>query len=122
MKSLWALVGSYTFVWGVWLANPFAMTFSPEAKLYENMAEFMPEWAWGLHAMILGACVVYGAVCKWPRGLMFGHYAGLYHWGLVTVLYALGDFSNTGALTSAFIAAFVHILWRKSKDTQLLHS
>lgn len=115
MKALWLLLGAYTISWGFWLANPFWSAFSPRAGLYDQMADFMPEWAWGVHALLIGVAIIYGACCKWPRGIMWGHIAGVYHWTLISVLYAIGDWHNTGALAAGFTALAVHILWRESR-------
>lgn len=115
MKALWTLLGAYTLLWGAWIGNPFWDAFSARAGLYDEMADFMPEWAWGLHASIIGFAILYGVWHHWPRGLVWGHVAGVYHWGLIAVLYAAGDWRNTGAITALFLAVSTHMLWRSTK-------
>lgn len=111
MKLLWVTLGVYTTVWGAWLFNPFWTVFRPEAGLYSTMADFMPEWAWGLHAIIIGTAILVGVCCAWPRALWWGHIAGVYHWLLIAFFYGLGDWRNTGMITSITIAALFHVAW-----------
>lgn len=120
MKHLWLVVGGYTFIWGLWIFNPFADTFGPDARIYDEMNAFMPEWAWGLHAVIIGAAMFYGACCAWPRGMVWGRIAGTYHWLLIALFYALGDWNNTGALTSIFVVVLLNVLYYESKKCKFV--
>lgn len=81
------------------------------------MQWFMPEWGWGLHAFAIGCSILYGTFYHWPRGLMWGHIAGMYHWLLIAVFYLIGDWHNTGAITCIFISAVLHWAWLQSKKT-----
>jgi hypothetical protein len=121
MKALWLLIGGYTTVWGLWLISPFWNVFSNRAGLYQQMHDFMPEWAWGLHAIIIGVCIIWGISYRWPRGLWWGRVASTYHWALIAVFYAVGDWRNTGALTSVCIVIGVQILWKNTPFTPEVH-
>lgn len=121
MKAMWLVLGAYTTTWGFWLLSPFWEVFSPKAGLYDDMSEFMPEWAWGLHAVIVGLCTIYGIVYRWPRGLWWGRIASTYHWGLIGVFYALGDWHNTGSLTSFAIVIAVQVMWKHTPRTPVVH-
>lgn len=119
MRALWVVLGSYTLLWGVWIGNTFFTAFSPRAGLYDAMGDFMPEWAWGLHAVIVGASIVYGAIWQWPRAIMWGCVANTYHWVLIGIFYAVGDWHNTGALTAAFVVALTQVLWYISRPCKV---
>ena len=121
MKALWLVLGTYTTVWGLWLLSPFWSTFSPQAGLYSEMNEFMPEWGWGLHAVAIGVCTVYGIVYRWPRGLWGGRIASTYHWALIAFFYALGDWRNTGWLTSLCIVIAIQYMWKHTPRTPVVH-
>src|SRR5688572_22912354 len=121
MKALWIVLGTYTTVWGLWLLSPFWEVFTPEAGLYGQMAEFMPEWAWGLHALVVGVCILYGIIYHWPRGLWWGRIAATYHWGLIALFYALGDWQNTGWLTSLAIVVAIQYMWKYTPQTPAVH-
>ena len=121
MKALWIVIGSYTVVWGLWIGNPFFDAFTAQAGLYNEMANFMPEWGWGLHAVAIGTAILYGVLYRWPRGLAWGRIAGTYHWTLIAIFYALGDARNTGALTALFIVAAIQVLWKYTPRTPVIH-
>ncbi len=112
MKAIWIALGSYTIAWGLWIGNPFWDAFRPQAALYSEMKNFMPEWAWGLHAITIGIAIIYGIVKHWPRGIVWGYVASMYHWGLIAIFYALGDWHNTGVITSLAIMSFAWVAWK----------
>jgi hypothetical protein len=112
MKAIWIAIGAYTVAWGAWIGSPFWDAFTPRAGLYDAMADFMPEWAWGLHAILIGTAILYGVMAHWPRGIVWGMIAGTYHWALIAFLYAWGDLNNTGMITSLFLVALIQIAWR----------
>lgn len=121
MKALWILLGAYTTVWGFWLFNPWWNSFTPRAGLYDEMGEFMPEWAWGLHAIAIGLCILRGVLLQWPRGLWWGRIASTYHWGLIAIFYFWGDWRNTGALTALTIVIAIQIMWYYTPRTPTVH-
>jgi hypothetical protein len=121
MKALWIVIGGYTAAWGAWLLSPWWGVFSPRAGLYDQMNDFMPEWAWGVHAIVIGVCIIIGAAYRWPRGLWWGRVASTYHWTLIGVFYTLGDWHNTGALTSFAIVVLVHFMWKYTPRTPVVH-
>jgi hypothetical protein len=118
MKTLWLIVGVYTIGWGLWVGNPFWDAFTPGMGLYSEMSDFMPEWAWGLHAIVIGAAIIYGNVAYWPRGIMWGYIAGTYHWAMVAAFYAMGDWRNTACFTALFAVAMLTALWRASRPAE----
>lgn len=121
MKALWLVLGTYTTVWGLWLLSPFWEVFTPQAGLYGEMASFMPEWAWGLHALVIGVCTVYGIAYHWPRGLWWGRIAASYHWVLIAFFYVLGDWRNTGWITSLCIVVAIQFMWKYTERTPVVH-
>lgn len=105
------LLGIYTVLWGLWVANPFWEVFT-HATLYVKMAAFMPEWAWGIVAIIMGLVTIYGAVKRNYSALVRGaSCAGLFWFG-VSIFYFASDFMNTGGITAlifAVYAAFIYL-------------
>ena len=81
----------------------------------------MPEWAWGLHAVVIGLSILYGMVYRWPRALWWGRVASIYHWALIAFFYAWGDWRSTGALTSVLVVVFVQLLWKYTPRTPSVH-
>ena len=113
------LLGVYTTVWGLWVANPFWTVFS-QAPLYSTMASIMPEWAWGSIAILCGLVIVYGVLKPSYKTLTRGALVGTWHWATIAVLYFIGDALNTGGITSltfAVYAAFVYLNIRVNKIT-----
>jgi hypothetical protein len=100
----------YTFVWGCWLATPAWNVFS-HAALYDNMAGVMPEWAWGLIAMAVGITMAYGIIEHTFKALTRGALAGWIHWFVITIFYFLGDWRNTGGITTAMIALYCGFIY-----------
>ena len=108
--ALVVLLGIYTVVWGLWIANPFWHTFS-SAPLYSQMAVIAPEWAWGLFAIFCGSVTAYGAVKRQFRSLTRGSATAFIHWILVCILYFMGDFTNTGGITALIIAVYAAVVY-----------
>lgn len=76
-------LGAYTFLWGCWLINPWWEVFS-RAPLYDALKDYLPEWAWGLNALLAGTTICLSAICKSRVGFAWGMGASLYHWGGIT--------------------------------------
>jgi hypothetical protein len=96
--ALIVILGVYTTVWGAWVGNPFWEVFT-RAPLYSQMAHF-PEWAWGLFAFISGIGILLGVKDGTNKSLKYGAAVGYFHWLVVSGMYFLGDWQNTGGITS----------------------
>ena len=99
------LLAAYTIVWGFWLINPWWSVFAV-ADLYSAMKDLAPEWAWGALAIFSGGLGLYGVIRPSYNNLLLGSAIGAWHWGLLTLMYFMGDWQNTGGITSLFIALY----------------
>ena len=70
-----------------------------------------PEYVWGLIAMTCGGFMIYGVVRHSFQSLTKGAFAGTLHWLIISAAYLLGDWQNTGGLTSLMIAAYCAFVW-----------
>jgi hypothetical protein len=112
------LLGIYTTVWGFWLANPFWEVFST-APLYSALegAWFVvasgipPEIFWGCIAMVCGVAIAYGAIKRSYRSLIIGATIACAHWLVISIMYFMGDWMNTGGITSLIFAVYGAFLW-----------
>lgn len=103
------LLGAMTFVWGLWIWFPMWSVFA-SAQLYSWMA-ILPEWVWGLQAMIIGAVMIYGVLKRSFSGLLRGARLGFYHWLVIGIMYFGGDWQNTGWIVSIMLAAYCSFIW-----------
>jgi len=72
----------------------------------------MPEWAWGLVAIITGAVTCYGVLRPSYRSLTMGSAVVAWYWTLIAFMYFWGDWESTGgisALTFATYSAFIYL-------------
>jgi hypothetical protein len=104
------ILGAYTTIWGLWVANPFWTVFT-QAHLYDWMNRLMPEWAWGLIAIVVGLMMVYGVLRHSYRSLTLGALVGYFHWLAIAIMYFGGDWQNTGGITSLIIAIYSGFIW-----------
>ena len=102
------ILGVYTMVWGVWVGNPFWDVFT-RAPLYDEMAHF-PEWAWGLFAFTSGVGILLGVKEGSNRSLRTGAFIGYFHWLIVSGMYFMGDWQNTGGITSLCFAVYSFVV------------
>jgi len=111
-------MGAYTILWGLWMANPFWKVF-PESKQYDWMARVMPEWGWGIIALLVGCIMCYGVVRDSFRSLSFGSFIGAVYWGLIATGYYIGDWRDTAGLTKTMIClycGFIFLNIKMNKD------
>ena len=110
------ILGLYTVTWGLWVVNPFWTVFT-QAPLYSAMSALAPdmippEYFWGTIAVVCGIIIVYGALKRYYRALIVGATVAGWHWFMIAVLYFVGDWQNTGGITSlcfAVYAAFIYL-------------
>lgn len=105
------ILGIYTVVWGIWVANPLWSVFN-HATLYASMASFMPEYAWGILAIVMGTVTIYGAVKRHYPALVRGAATSGLFWFVVAIFYFIGDAASTGGITAlvfAVYAAFIYL-------------
>lgn len=98
-------LGVYTFAWGCWVASPFWDVFT-HAPLYATLSAFAPEWTWGVIAIICGVLIIVGAIKMSYDSLVTGARVAFGHWLLIAIFYFVGDWHNTGGITSLFIAIY----------------
>lgn len=99
------LLGAYTVLWGLWVLSPTWSVFG-SAPLYSTMASIMPEFAWGLVAVAAGLVIVYGVLKPSYTTLTRGSLVAGWHWGIITVLYFIGDWMNTGGITTLIFCIY----------------
>ncbi|HWT40999.1 MAG TPA: hypothetical protein VN081_07100 [Dongiaceae bacterium] len=104
------ILGIYTVVWGIWVSNPLWEVFS-HAPLYMKMAAFMPEWAWGVLAIIMGGITIYGAVRRYYAALVRGAASSGFFWLIVAIFYFVGDAANTGGITALVFAVYAFFIY-----------
>lgn len=104
------ILGIYTIVWGVWVANPFWSVFS-QAELYGVLATVAPEWFWGCLAIVVGSICTYGAIKRRYGPLVRGAVLSGWHWMMIAVFYFMGDFFNTGGITALVFAVYAGFIY-----------
>lgn len=104
------VLGTYTLVWGIWVVNPFWDVFSA-AKLYSALKETAPEWFWGGWATLCGIQLTWGV---FSRSLVLLRRAVIHlwlHWCVIALMYFIGDWHNTGGITSTMIAVLSAVIY-----------
>lgn len=115
------LLGIYTALWGFWVANPFWTVFS-QAKLYSamNNAKFVqwfgevgisPEVFWGTIALACGVLIIHGALRRSYKSLVRGATIAFFHWGIISLMYFIGDWQNTGGITALLMSVYGAFLY-----------
>lgn len=104
------ILGVYTVVWGLWVANPIWNVFE-HAKLFVEMSHVAPEWAWGLLAISMGCITIYGAVKRYYAALVRGAASSGFFWLVVAVFYFAGDWANTGGITALVFAVYAFFIY-----------
>lgn len=108
--SVIIILGFYTVVWGLWIANPFWTVFT-QAPLYMAMMGIAAEWFWGVLAIGAGLLITRGATKPSYRNLQLGAFVGFFHWFVIGILYFIGDWMNTGGITALAFAVYSAIVW-----------
>lgn len=108
--SLIMLLGLYTTLWGFWLINPFWHVFT-RAPLYSFMAKVAPEEVWGAFAIATGVALCYGVYRHSARSLIVGAFIGYFFWGINSLAYFMGDWRNTGGITSFTLAVYCFVIF-----------
>lgn len=104
------IMAIYTLTWGLWLVNPMWSVFS-QAELYSALSSVMPEVYWGTIAVGCGLFMIWGVVKNSYKSLTKGAYAGFIHWLVISGGYFVGDWHNTGGITSLAIALYCGIVY-----------
>lgn len=121
-----AMLGVYTILWGLWVANPWIDTFTHTA-LYAQLLEVIPaEWVWGGIAIAFGVLTLTGLVKHRPKTLFYGAGASGIHWFIISIFYFMGDITNTGGITALFIGILSTYIYLNCKlnweaDVRFLH-
>lgn len=105
-----SIMGVYTILWGFWVGNPFWSTFN-ESKQYDWLARVMPEWGWGVVAIIVGTVMCYGVLRNSFRSLSTGSLIGTCYWGVIATGYYIGDWRDTAGLTKTMICLYCAFIW-----------
>lgn len=112
------LMAVYTAVWGLWLLNPFWAVFD-QAPLYSWLESVAPEWFWGAFALTCGITMAHGIIRHTYKSLIRGAFIGWIHWGAITTGYFLGDWQNTGGITSLMIMTYCAFIYLNLKVNQV---
>lgn len=110
-KAAIVLLGIYTVVWGLWVANPFWSAFS-SAAIFNQLGMLAPEVFWGCLAIFCGLITIRGAWKRSYKALVIGAGVAGWHWLMIATFYFIGDWMNTGGITSltfAIYAAFIYL-------------
>lgn len=99
------ILGTFTALWGLWVFLPEWSVFA-HAALFNRMAQFAPEWAWGLWAMVAGTLVVCSVIRGLYKWLAWTLAFCVWHWATVAGMLWWGDWQNTGGVTYTFIAVY----------------
>lgn len=113
------ILGIYTTVWGLWIANPFWSVFN-RAPMFNEMASLAPEWAWGLMAIIAGLVIVYSAIRQSYRTLTIGSLVAAWHWAAIATFYFVADWMNTGGITCLMIAVYATFVYLNIRVNKVL--
>jgi len=111
-----SIMGTYTLVWGLWLAMPWA-TFN-RSPIYEMMNTLAPELVWGLAAMGIGLMMLHGVFKMSYNALHRGALAGFYYWLVVSGFYIVGSWQSVGWINACMVSiycAFVAINLRVNR-------
>lgn len=114
------ILGIYTIIWGLWIANPFWSVFG-QAQLYSAMATVAGEEVWGTVSVLTGLLIVRGALTTTFTNLQIGAFAGFFHWFLIAMFYFVGDFMNTGGITSLTFAVYAGVVWLNVRVNKKLY-
>lgn len=112
------ITGLYTLLWGLWVINPFWDVFS-RASLFHALNTVMPEVGWGAVALVTGLFMVWGVTKHSWKSLSWGSFAGFTHWLVISGGYFVGDWQNTGGITSLVLAVYcgyIYLNLRVSRD------
>lgn len=104
------ILSTYTTLWGIWLILPFWDVFA-RADLYSWLSEVAPESVWGALAISVGVSMTYGIYKHTFKALTRGAFIGFVHWGAIATGYFIGDWQNTGGITSAMICAYCAFIY-----------
>lgn len=104
------ILGIYTVIWGIWVANPFWTVFT-QAPLYSALAAFAPEPFWGCLAIACGCVTTWGAIKRYYRPLIYGATVACWHWSMIAVFYFMGDWHNTGGITALVLAVYAAFIY-----------
>lgn len=110
-KAAIVLLGVYTVLWGLWVANPFWDAFQ-SAQLFNHLGMIAPEAFWGVLAIFCGLVTIRGAWKRSYRALVMGAGVVGWHWLMIATFYFMGDWTNTGGITSltfAVYAAYIYL-------------
>lgn len=107
------LLGIFTVVWGFWVGNPFWNLFA-HAPLYSFMG-FAPEAAWGLVATAAGLVISHGAFTRRVGALILGARVGGIFWFVVSIMFFLGDWMNTGGITALLLSVYSFFIYLNLK-------
>jgi hypothetical protein len=114
-----SILAAYTFLWGLWVVNPFWNVFE-RAELYHKMGQLFPEVVWGLFALSIGLFMAYGVIRQSYGSLTRGALAGFFHWFIIGIFYFYSDWQSTGGITAMMLAvycAFIYVNLRVNRYT-----
>lgn len=84
------ILGIFTMIWGIWIANPFWTVFD-KADVYSWLSSVAPESFWGSLGMLCGFFIIFGIIRHTYASLTTGAFIGFVHWGLIAFGYFKGD-------------------------------
>jgi len=108
-----ALMGLFTFLWGVWLLMPQWSAFE-SARVF-RFIDSLPEWAWGATAAVVGILIVVFTALERFTPLYRSLLASNVLFGIVSWFTWWGDWQNTAGLVYMAIAMYAGYLYLNVK-------
>lgn len=101
--------------WGLWVLNPLQDTFTSTPS-FQALAQFGPEWAWGMTVALLGAWQLLAALYGSPAVRQVAAWGMLLMWLFLAMLFAVGNVRGTGlplfSTDALFEGVIIWRLWR----------
>lgn len=108
------LLGALTFVWGIWVGNPFWEVFT-RAPVYHEALDLAPEWAWGTWASTVGIVLLLSLLSKNAKWLSRAALCSVWHWFTVSGMMWWGDWHNTAGVVYLFIGFYSLFVYLNTK-------
>jgi len=105
------ILSIYTFVWGIWVINPYWSVFS---KTPLGSEYFLGGWA-----IAAGSVMTYGIIKNSNKSLTIGVFFGFILWLMVSFTHFLSNWQGTGGITAlamALYCAFIYLNIKVNTD------
>lgn len=108
------IVGLYTFIWGLWIANPATDVFAA-AEIYSALFAVAPEALWGCVAIVCGLLIIYGAIARRYNPSVRGALVSGLHWAMIAGFYFAGNIIDPAGLTALTFSVYSAWIYLNTK-------